>query len=352
MQAGFALLAGLLFGVGLIVSGMANPQKVLGFLDLAGRWDPSLAFVMAGATGVAVFAFAWAKRRTRRGSACRCSCRPCGRSPCGWLPEVPCSVSAGDRRFCSARDRVDRLRVGEGDRVRRRDAGRDGGVRVGRAAQECTVMSGSPRAKQGAAIARAARRDDRCDCAAFPAGTRMEPAAGRDAARIALPDGVRLRRCSTPRWHTESGSRPARSSNSDRFDRFDGYIRRACTRVSDAAHEAAFETLGRLVREATAATYARCRPAGPANSQALRLPGHRRGPTAAISSAGRVRGEVLADQRQVTIADREIACGARPFGLTQRGRCAHAQIPAYGGRKGLRVCPSWRAARSTRASPT
>ncbi|RQR52373.1 hypothetical protein DIE21_12090 [Burkholderia sp. Bp9140] len=65
MQAGFAFLAGLLFGVGLIVSGMANPQKVLGFLDLAGRWDPSLAFVMAGAIGIAVFAFAWAKRRTR-----------------------------------------------------------------------------------------------------------------------------------------------------------------------------------------------------------------------------------------------------------------------------------------------
>ncbi|MET3821072.1 putative membrane protein YedE/YeeE [Burkholderia sp. PvR073] len=65
MQAGFAFLAGLLFSVGLIVSGMANPRKVLGFLDLAGRWDPSLAFVMAGAIGVAVFAFAWAKRRTR-----------------------------------------------------------------------------------------------------------------------------------------------------------------------------------------------------------------------------------------------------------------------------------------------
>ncbi|NIF43203.1 hypothetical protein F3J14_20365 [Burkholderia sp. Tr-862] len=65
MQAGFAFLAGLLFSVGLIVSGMANPRKVLGFLDLAGRWDPSLAFVMAGAIGVAVLAFAWAKRRTR-----------------------------------------------------------------------------------------------------------------------------------------------------------------------------------------------------------------------------------------------------------------------------------------------
>lgn len=65
MQAGFAFLAGQLFSVGLIVSGMANPRKVLGFLDLAGRWDPSLAFVMAGAIGVAVVAFAWAKRRTR-----------------------------------------------------------------------------------------------------------------------------------------------------------------------------------------------------------------------------------------------------------------------------------------------
>jgi uncharacterized membrane protein YedE/YeeE len=47
-----SLLAGLVFGLGLILSGMANPAKVLGFLDLAGRWDPSLAFVMAGAIAV------------------------------------------------------------------------------------------------------------------------------------------------------------------------------------------------------------------------------------------------------------------------------------------------------------
>lgn len=55
-----ALLAGLLFGVGLIVSGMSDPSKVLGFLDLAGLWDPSLAFVMGGAVlvGLAVFPFA------------------------------------------------------------------------------------------------------------------------------------------------------------------------------------------------------------------------------------------------------------------------------------------------------
>ncbi|WP_042880376.1 DUF6691 family protein [Cupriavidus necator] len=61
----FALLAGLVFGIGLIVSGMANPAKVLGFLDLAGPWDPSLAFVMAGAVLIGVVAFALARRRAR-----------------------------------------------------------------------------------------------------------------------------------------------------------------------------------------------------------------------------------------------------------------------------------------------
>ncbi|WP_454712860.1 DUF6691 family protein [Cupriavidus nantongensis] len=60
-----ALLAGLVFGIGLILSGMANPAKVLGFLDLAGAWDPSLAFVMAGAIVVGVAAFALARRRQR-----------------------------------------------------------------------------------------------------------------------------------------------------------------------------------------------------------------------------------------------------------------------------------------------
>ncbi|WP_034292674.1 DUF6691 family protein [Herbaspirillum sp. RV1423] len=59
-----ALLAGLLFGFGLLVSGMANPAKVLGFLDLAGIWDPSLAFVMVGAILVGVPAFWMAKRRS------------------------------------------------------------------------------------------------------------------------------------------------------------------------------------------------------------------------------------------------------------------------------------------------
>ncbi len=56
--------AGLLFGWGLMISGMTDPGKVLGFLDLAGPWDPSLAFVMAGAITVGVMAFAVARRRT------------------------------------------------------------------------------------------------------------------------------------------------------------------------------------------------------------------------------------------------------------------------------------------------
>ena len=59
-----SLLAGLLFGLGLLVSGMADPAKVLGFLDLAGAWDPSLAFVMGGAIAVGALAFAVARRRT------------------------------------------------------------------------------------------------------------------------------------------------------------------------------------------------------------------------------------------------------------------------------------------------
>mgnify|MGYP000063305250 CR=1 FL=1 len=58
-----SFLAGLVFGLGLIVSGMANPVKVLGFLDLAGDWDPSLAFVMGGAIAVGTIAFFVARKR-------------------------------------------------------------------------------------------------------------------------------------------------------------------------------------------------------------------------------------------------------------------------------------------------
>jgi uncharacterized membrane protein YedE/YeeE len=58
-----ALAAGLLFGVGLTVSQMINPAKVIAFLDFTGDWDPSLAFVMGGAITVAAIGFALGKRR-------------------------------------------------------------------------------------------------------------------------------------------------------------------------------------------------------------------------------------------------------------------------------------------------
>jgi uncharacterized membrane protein YedE/YeeE len=57
-----AFICGLLFGLGLLMAGMANPAKVLGFLDIAGLWDPSLALVMVGAIGVAFVAFWYSKK--------------------------------------------------------------------------------------------------------------------------------------------------------------------------------------------------------------------------------------------------------------------------------------------------
>ena len=56
-----AFLAGVIFGICLLTAGMANPTKVLAFLDLAGAWDPSLALVMVAAIGVAFLPFSWAR---------------------------------------------------------------------------------------------------------------------------------------------------------------------------------------------------------------------------------------------------------------------------------------------------
>ena len=60
-----AFIAGLLFGLGLLLAGMANPTKVLAFLDIAGAWDPSLALVMIGAIAVAIGPLTWARRHSR-----------------------------------------------------------------------------------------------------------------------------------------------------------------------------------------------------------------------------------------------------------------------------------------------
>lgn len=64
-QIASAFAVGLLFGLGLVVSGMSNPAKVLAFLDVAGRWDPSLALVMGGAVAVSALGYIIAKRRNQ-----------------------------------------------------------------------------------------------------------------------------------------------------------------------------------------------------------------------------------------------------------------------------------------------
>ena len=64
MNAISAFVVGLVFGTGLIISGMTDPSKIIGFLDVAGAWDPSLAFVMGGAILVGLIAFRFARRRT------------------------------------------------------------------------------------------------------------------------------------------------------------------------------------------------------------------------------------------------------------------------------------------------
>jgi len=65
MRVVISFVLGLIFGIGLYVSGMMQPSKVLGFLDVFGDWDPSLAFVMAGAVAVGLVAFSFARRRGR-----------------------------------------------------------------------------------------------------------------------------------------------------------------------------------------------------------------------------------------------------------------------------------------------
>ena len=65
-----AFVAGLVFGVGLLLAGMASPAKVLAFLDIAGAWDPSLALVMGGAIGAAIIPFSVAKGRKQSLTGC------------------------------------------------------------------------------------------------------------------------------------------------------------------------------------------------------------------------------------------------------------------------------------------
>lgn len=60
-----ALLSGIIFGLGLSISQMTNPDKVLGFLDISGNWDPSLALVMVGALAVSITGFRWVRQHDK-----------------------------------------------------------------------------------------------------------------------------------------------------------------------------------------------------------------------------------------------------------------------------------------------
>ena len=65
MKIAISFVVGLIFGIGLIVSGMGNPAKVLSFLDLTGTWDPSLMLVMGGAIAIGIVAFSTIGRREK-----------------------------------------------------------------------------------------------------------------------------------------------------------------------------------------------------------------------------------------------------------------------------------------------
>ena len=122
-----ALLAGTLFGLGLAISGMMNPAKVVGFLDVAGEWDPTLAFVMGGALLVTIPAFRVILNRPRPILAD------------GFALPTKSTLDALARRSCAVRRRLGVVRVlprpscgcpdhgaRAGVRVRRGDDGGDG----------------------------------------------------------------------------------------------------------------------------------------------------------------------------------------------------------------------------------
>ena len=95
MSAAIALLAGVIFGIGLIAGGMTDPAKVKGFLDLAGAWDPSLSLVMGGAIAVASAPSRSPSAARLHGPARRSNCPPAPPSTRGSSSAVCCSASAG-----------------------------------------------------------------------------------------------------------------------------------------------------------------------------------------------------------------------------------------------------------------
>ena len=98
------LLCGLIFGAGLLISGMVQPTKVLGFLDIFGAWDPSLAVVMAAALAVSVPGSGWLIAVRSPGLPRNIFGRAKRESTCRWSRAPRCSESGGALWAC-ARDR-------------------------------------------------------------------------------------------------------------------------------------------------------------------------------------------------------------------------------------------------------
>ena len=99
---------GLIFGLGLVLSGMSDPAKVLNFLDLgaigSGGWDPSLAFVMAGAVAVTFAGYKWALKRPGPLFGEKFHCQPVANWTLGLLPVRPSLAWGGDwRAFAQVR---------------------------------------------------------------------------------------------------------------------------------------------------------------------------------------------------------------------------------------------------------
>ena len=92
------LLAGMLFGSGLAIAGMTEPTRVLGFLDIFGTWDPTLAFVMGGGVAVTLPGFAVLMRQSRPGMHCVSNGRRGVMSMHDWSSAARFSVLAGGWR--------------------------------------------------------------------------------------------------------------------------------------------------------------------------------------------------------------------------------------------------------------
>ncbi len=155
-----ALASGLLFGAGLALSGMMDPEKVLGFLDLAGAWDPSLAFVLGGAVGVSALGYALKARMDRPALADRFAVRRTAASMPASSAARPVRHRLGPRRILPRPGACrPHPRLAAGRPVRGGDARRDGALSAHHRPAGGTLTREAPTPRDGGAPARAPRAD-------------------------------------------------------------------------------------------------------------------------------------------------------------------------------------------------